>query len=52
MKTACFVTIYRHKKGGIWVELNKTAEGQEKFIKSLNKSIFKVEGVTYQEVEE
>lgn len=40
-----YVTIYRHIKGATYVQLNKTEEGQIKFIASLSKDLFVVDSI-------
>lgn len=47
-----YVTIYRHREGTQYVQLNATKEGQRKFIESLNKNIFWIEAVALEKVED
>lgn len=47
-----YVTVYRHVHGTQYVQLNKTDEGQLKFIESLSRDLFVVESIGLQEVDE
>lgn len=47
-----YITIYRHIGGTQYVQLNKTQEGQQKFIEKLNKKLFNIESIACQEVDE
>ena len=47
-----YVTIYRHREGTIYVQVNATEEGQLKFLQNLNRDIFWVEAVGLEKVDD
>lgn len=47
-----YVTIYRHREGTIYVQLNATEEGQLAFIQNLNKDLFVVESIALEKVDD
>lgn len=47
-----YITIYQHKNGTIYVQLNKTIEGQSEFVAGLSKQLFNVLCMSYQNKEE
>lgn len=47
-----YVTIYRHREGTIYVQLNATEEGQLAFIQNLNKNIFVIESIALENVDD
>ena len=50
--TEVYVTIYRHRNGTQYTQVNATKKGQEAFIENLNKDIFWIEAVSCNQIEE
>lgn len=47
-----YITVYRHREGTIYVQLNKTEEGQQRFIENLNTNIFYIECIGCEKVDD